>query len=86
MKRVVGEPLEIWADLFKDGHDVLSAVLKWRREGQKIWAESPMTAVDGDRFVEDARAAGDDDADRYKLRDVYLSEREFDDLPEFDGF
>lgn len=45
-----------------------------------------MTAVDGDRFVEDARAAGDDDADRYEVRDVYLSEREFDDLPEFDGF
>lgn len=50
IKRVVGEPLELWADIFKDGHDVLSAVLKWRREGQKRWAESPMNAVDGDRW------------------------------------
>ncbi len=45
-----------------------------------------MTTVDGDRYVQDARDSGDDDADRYEVRDVYLSEREFDDLPEFDGF
>ena len=43
-----------------------------------------MTPVDGDRYVQDARDAGDDTD--YEVRDVYLSEREFEDLPEHDGF
>lgn len=50
IKRIVGEPLDLYADIFKDGHDVLSACLKWRREGQKRWQEAPMTAIDGDRW------------------------------------
>jgi hypothetical protein len=33
-----------------------------------------------------ADVIGDDDPQNYTLTDVYLSEREFDDLPEFDGF
>lgn len=45
-----------------------------------------MHPTEGDRYVQDARGADDDNADRYEVRDVYLSEREFDDLPEFDGF
>lgn len=45
-----------------------------------------MHPSEGDRYVQDARAAGDAAADRYEVRDVYLSEREFDDLPEFNGF
>ena len=43
-----------------------------------------MDASDGDRYIEDARAAGDESA--YEVEDVYISEREFEDLPEFDGF
>ncbi|MDH4455122.1 MAG: DUF3416 domain-containing protein, partial [Verrucomicrobiota bacterium] len=27
IKRVVEEPLEVYADIFKDGHDVISALL-----------------------------------------------------------
>ncbi len=30
VKRVVGEDLVVEADIFKDGHDVVAAVLKWR--------------------------------------------------------
>ena len=30
IKRVVGEDLVVEADIFKDGHDVVAAVLKWR--------------------------------------------------------
>ena len=26
VKRIVGEVLEVWVDVFKDGHDVMSAV------------------------------------------------------------
>ena len=43
-----------------------------------------MHPAEGDRYVHDAVEAGDESA--YVVRDVYLSEREFDDLPEFDGW
>jgi hypothetical protein len=45
-----------------------------------------MHPSDGDCYVEDARNAGDPDWERYIVRDVWLSEREFEDLPEHDGF
>lgn len=50
IKRIVGEPLTLWADIFKDGHDVLRAVLKWRRQGQPGWREAPMSAEVNDRW------------------------------------
>lgn len=43
-----------------------------------------MHPSEGDRYVEDARQAGDESP--YVVRDVWLSEREFDDLPEHEGF
>ncbi len=43
-----------------------------------------MHPSEGDRYLKDARDAGDDS--EYTVSDVYLSEREFDDLPEHDGF
>ena len=45
-----------------------------------------MHPSEGDCYVEDARNAGDPDWERYIVRDVWLSEREFDDLPEHNGF
>lgn len=50
VKRVVGELLDVYADAFKDGHDVLSAVLKWRAAGNQRWFESPMRLLDNDRW------------------------------------
>ena len=32
MKRIVGERVEVWADIYRDGHDVIAAALVWRRE------------------------------------------------------
>ncbi len=43
VKRLLGERLEVWADIFKDGHDVVSAVLKWRAAGAAAWHEAAMT-------------------------------------------
>ena len=43
-----------------------------------------MRPSEGDAYLKDARDNGDDSA--YVVRDVYLSEREFEDLPEHDGF
>lgn len=43
IKREVGDTLEVRADIFKEGHDKIAAVLKWRQRGEKIWQEAPMS-------------------------------------------
>ncbi|MDQ6765825.1 MAG: DUF3416 domain-containing protein, partial [Verrucomicrobiota bacterium] len=50
IKRVVGEDLVVEADVFKDGHDVVAALLKWRVLGEPKWHETPMTLVENDRW------------------------------------
>ena len=50
VKRVPGEELVIEADLIKGGHDVLTAVLKWRMQGDRQWHESPMQPIVDDRW------------------------------------
>src|SRR2546430_1859836 len=50
IKRVIGEDLVVEADIFKDGHDVVAAVLKWRVLGKRQWRETPMAFVDNDRW------------------------------------
>ena len=49
-KRIVGEDLVVEADIFKDGHDVVAAVLKWRVIGERRWRETPMAYIDNDRW------------------------------------
>jgi starch synthase (maltosyl-transferring) len=60
LKREVGDTLEVSADIFKEGHDVLAAFLKFRRVDETAWRETPMRFVDNDRwagaFVLDANA------------------------------
>jgi starch synthase (maltosyl-transferring) len=50
VKRIVGEDLVVEADIFKDGHDVVAAILKWRVLGKRAWRETPMNFVDNDRW------------------------------------
>ncbi|MDB6117841.1 MAG: alpha,4-glucan:maltose-phosphate maltosyltransferase [Verrucomicrobiaceae bacterium] len=50
IKRVVDEPLTVTADIFKDGHDVITAMLKWRKAGTRRWFESPMKLLENDRW------------------------------------
>jgi starch synthase (maltosyl-transferring) len=49
-KRIIGDDLAVEADIFKDGHDVVAATLKWRRVGQARWDETAMHFVDNDRW------------------------------------
>src|SRR5215475_13072418 len=50
IKRIIGEDLAVEADIFKDGHDVVAAVLRWRVFGQRAWRQTPMVFVDNDRW------------------------------------
>jgi starch synthase (maltosyl-transferring) len=50
VKRVVGEPIEVWADIYRDGHEVISAALVWRREEERDWQRAPMAHGSNDRW------------------------------------
>jgi starch synthase (maltosyl-transferring) len=50
VKRVIGDPFEVWADIFRDGHDQLRAVVKYRYDGGE-WREAPFVFYDNDRWV-----------------------------------
>ncbi|PYR62248.1 MAG: alpha-1,4-glucan--maltose-1-phosphate maltosyltransferase [Acidobacteria bacterium] len=45
IKRTVGESVEVIADIFADGHDVVVAMLRDRHEQSEQWRESPLTLV-----------------------------------------
>jgi len=51
IKREVGDTLEVSADIFKEGHDQIAAVLKYRREDATDWAEAEMRFIDNDRWA-----------------------------------
>jgi len=50
IKRVVGEKVTVEADIFADGHDALSALLRYRRENASHWTEVPMEFLVNDRW------------------------------------
>lgn len=50
VKRIVGERVEVWADIYRDGDDVISAALVWRRERDREWRRAPMTHHSDDRW------------------------------------
>jgi len=52
VKRALGERVDVWATLVRDGHEVLGAALRYRPAGTRRWREVPMTALreDPDRW------------------------------------
>jgi starch synthase (maltosyl-transferring) len=50
IKREVGDVLEVRADIFKEGHDRLAAMLRYRRWHDTEWSEAEMRLVDNDRW------------------------------------
>ena len=50
IKRVVGDEVTVWADIFRDGHDKIRAVLKYGFEGE-AWRETPFAFFDNDRWA-----------------------------------
>ena len=49
-KAVVGEVVRVSADIFRDGHDVLGARVRWHPVDKATWEESPLHHVGNDRW------------------------------------
>ncbi len=45
-KRVVGETVEVEADIFRDGHEILRAVVRYKPPRARNWREAEMARVD----------------------------------------
>jgi len=50
-KRVVGDLVEVSADIFCDGHEKIAAEVLYRFAGDKDWRRTPMHFVDNDRWA-----------------------------------
>ncbi len=50
IKRTVGEKVFVEADIFAEGHDVLSGVLRYRHESDEAWTETPLEFLVNDRW------------------------------------
>ncbi len=55
-KRCEGDFVEVSADVFRDGHDLVRAVVRWRGPGKRRWQEAPMRPIDA--HVDGVRWAG----------------------------
>jgi starch synthase (maltosyl-transferring) len=58
VKRIVGERIDVWADIYRDGYDVITAAVVWRLERDREWRREPMIDQGNDRwsgsFIPDA--------------------------------
>jgi len=50
IKRVLGDVITVEADVFADGHDAISCVVLYRKEGTAGWSEAPMEPLVNDRW------------------------------------
>src|SRR5262249_30650798 len=49
-KRTVGSHVDVWADVFTDGHDVVRAAVRYRGPQARRWSETPMEPIGNDRW------------------------------------
>jgi starch synthase (maltosyl-transferring) len=50
VKRTVGEKVKVRADIITDGHDAISALLLFRREGSSRWRPVPLESFPNDKW------------------------------------
>ena len=48
-KRTAGDLMQVTANVFADGHDLLRAVVRWQHAEEATWHEAPMQALGNDR-------------------------------------
>jgi starch synthase (maltosyl-transferring) len=49
-KATVGHAVRVSADIFRDGHDILAARVRWKGSGDKRWSEAPLAEDVNDRW------------------------------------
>jgi starch synthase (maltosyl-transferring) len=49
-KAITGDVFTVWADIYRDGTDMLQAVVRYRGPNDRRWSESEMAMVDVDRW------------------------------------
>ena len=64
-KACVGDTVEVSADIFRDGHDMIRAVVRYRGPKERKWRESTLTPID--RHLDGVRWAGSFDVDKIGL-------------------
>ncbi|MFX5705581.1 maltotransferase domain-containing protein, partial [Acinetobacter baumannii] len=47
---IAGDPVEVWADIYRDGDAVIGAALIWRPEQEREWRSEPMMSHGNDRW------------------------------------
>ena len=50
IKRTVGQQVTVTADIHTDGYDLITAVLRYRNNGDAAWRETPMRELGNDRW------------------------------------
>ncbi len=50
VKRTVGDRVEVYATVFKDGHDVLAGAVRARGPGERSWRAEPLRPLGNDRW------------------------------------
>jgi starch synthase (maltosyl-transferring) len=51
VKRVVGDRVEVRADVFADGHETVAAIVRYKHERERRWREARMRPLGNDRFA-----------------------------------
>ena len=50
VKTIIGEKLMVTADIYADGHDHLSAFLKYKKSGEEAWHKVRMKPTYNDQY------------------------------------
>ncbi|HEY5293931.1 MAG TPA: alpha-1,4-glucan--maltose-1-phosphate maltosyltransferase [Gaiellaceae bacterium] len=50
VKRTVGDGVDVYATVFKDGHDTLAGAVRFRGQGERTWHEEPLLPLGNDRW------------------------------------
>src|SRR5919106_223134 len=51
VKAIAGDTVRVSANVFRDGTDILRAVVRYRGPGDRRWSEAPMSFVENDRWA-----------------------------------
>ena len=51
IKRIIGQKVDVTADVFSDGHDVIECQVKYKHEKDKKWQQARMRPTENDAWT-----------------------------------